>query len=554
MSSAAVVHSVDALIVHSGHVIAWGWLLHRDGVVASLDLILESPRRSVRVEGRYGIMRNDVASADLASSTVGCGFVVSGHIGDVVPKKAMLRATLTTGATCGIPVELVTVGDTVGYPRTLLRALAPPDLVTRIRRRYRWAQVLLVQIARQGFHRLLYSRGKNFARLRSAARPEHPLSVDGLIAAWRAATPRSRSLIVDHELGGGTNLYRARWIADRTREGGAVVLLGYAFHRLRYDVRFVTPDVDESYETSSLEWLPLLAGAAGFDSIFLNNVCSFPDPLVVVELMLRLRRITGATLTVPVHDFFSVCPSWHLLDDTGRFCAVPAVERCRRCLPRIGGAVRALGGGTDIDRWRAAWGRCLEEATTVLCFSEASRALMTRAYPRLGRDKFVIRPHAVDELPRRLVHVNGEAPLHIGVVGEITEAKGAAVVRSMARLIRSERLSARITVIGQLHGAHESRELRILGPYQREALPDLVEGCGANVFLVPSVWPETYCYVADELMRLGVPVAVFNLGAPAERVARYEHGLVIERLDAVYALRRLAAFHAERHPRSRWTG
>ena len=116
-------------------------------------------------------------------------------------------------------------------------------------------------------------------------------------------------------------------------------------------------------------------------------------------------------------------------------------------------------------------------------------------------------------------------------------------------MIRAQRLPARITVIGQLHGGHQSRELRILGPYQREALPDLVEDCGANVFLVPSVWPETFCYVADELMQLGVPLAVFNLGAPAERVARYENGLVIEQVDAAHALQRLITFHAERQAR-----
>src|SRR5439155_1022176 len=79
----------------------------------------------------------------------------------------------------------------------------------------------------------------------------------------------------------------------------------------------------------------------------------------------------------------------------------------------------------DIDRWRAAWGRCLQQATTILCFSESSRQLLVRAYPAVSRDAYVVEPHAVDDLPRRIARTNRHAPLHIGVVGEITQPKGA---------------------------------------------------------------------------------------------------------------------------------
>ena len=85
----------------------------------------------------------------------------------------------------------------------------------------------------------------------------------------------------------------------------------------------------------------------------------------------------------------------------------------------------------------------------------------------------------------------------------------------------------------------------MLGPYRREQLPGLVETCGANVFLLPSVWPETFSYVAEELMQLGVPLAVFDMGAPAERVVRYDTGLLIDRVDAAHALKQLMVFHAQ---------
>lgn len=47
-------------------------------------------------------------------------------------------------------------------------------------------------------------------------------------------------------------------------------------------------------------------------------------------------------------------------------------------------------------------------------------------------------------------------------------------------------------------------------------------------FLVPSICPETFSYTTDEIMQMGYPLIVFNLGAPAERVKNYEFGKVVE--------------------------
>jgi glycosyltransferase involved in cell wall biosynthesis len=509
-------------------------------------LLLEMRGTPVRVEGHYGVPRIDVA--ETCGDTVqaaNSGFVFLGRVPEHKPQRVFLEVTLANGRTCRIELDVAAIAGATGYPHDLVRGLCPPGPLTRIRLRYWWSRVILGRLAKQGLHRLLRTRGRSLPRFRAGAKPVRRLSIDALLEVLGSARSRPLLLMIDHNLGGGTNLYREQWIRRQTNSGGAVILLYYDFHRLQYFLRYVTQERDESFGTDSLEVLPMLATAVKFDDIFLNNVCSFPDPLLVTYLSLQLTRLTGAKLTVAVHDYFSVCPSWNLLDDKGRFCAVPHIGQCRRCLPNIHGEVRSLVGCDDIDRWRAVWGKCLEEATTVLCFSRSSQELVRRAYPNLSRDKFMVRPHAVDYLRSRAVQLNLQRPLHIGVVGEITEAKGAAIVLEMARLIRTQRLPARITIIGQLNGARKSQVLHVLGPYQREHLPDLVEGCGANVFLLPSLWPETFSYVAEELMQLGVPLAVFNMGAQAERVAQYANGLVVDRVDAAYALKQLIAFHAE---------
>ena len=44
---------------------------------------------------------------------------------------------------------------------------------------------------------------------------------------------------------------------------------------------------------------------------------------------------------------------------------------------------------------------------------------------------------------------------------------------------------------------------------------------------------------------MGMPVAVFDLGAPAERVKKYSKGLIIVKIDAEYALRKILGFTSE---------
>jgi glycosyltransferase involved in cell wall biosynthesis len=63
------------------------------------------------------------------------------------------------------------------------------------------------------------------------------------------------------------------------------------------------------------------------------------------------------------------------------------------------------------------------------------------------------------------------------------------------------------------------------------------------MFLFPSIGPETFSYVCEELMQLEVPLAVYDIGAPPERVARYRRGLILHEMDVQKTMRKLIAFH-----------
>jgi len=73
--------------------------------------------------------------------------------------------------------------------------------------------------------------------------------------------------------------------------------------------------------------------------------------------------------------------------------------------------------------------------------------------------------------------------------------------------------------------------IKVLGPYKREELPDIIEREGIEMVLFPSIWPETFSYVTEETIAMGLPVIVFNLGAPYERVKEYKKGKIVKYKD-----------------------
>jgi glycosyltransferase involved in cell wall biosynthesis len=59
-------------------------------------------------------------------------------------------------------------------------------------------------------------------------------------------------------------------------------------------------------------------------------------------------------------------------------------------------------------------------------------------------------------------------------------------------------------------------------------LPGLFDKFKPTVFLFPSICPETFSYVVQELMHFGFPIVAFNIGAPAERLKRYKNATLIK--------------------------
>ena len=77
------------------------------------------------------------------------------------------------------------------------------------------------------------------------------------------------------------------------------------------------------------------------------------------------------------------------------------------------------------------------------------------------------------------------------------------------------------------------KNIKFLGKYEVTDLPNILERENIDLVFIPSIWPETFSYTTEEAINMGVAVACFNIGAPAER---NKDGCIIADISAKSAL------------------
>lgn len=519
--------AMDALVVSGNLLFGYGWCacsgLPPD--VVALEIEYSNGKRE-RIAASCGLDRGDVKTAfpDLPGN---CGFLVYA----AVKPQRIRAATLSIGVLGGLETARLSLSAMIpgaegqgGNPSSLLRIW------------YRLAHKVWVHL-RQG----------NFAFLMEHSIRLFPKLVPGLrrhgdLAHLIEKIPAGAALIIDHDLGGGANIFRDRLIDKLCATGQTVALLTFVLPLLSYHLRIMQPSVKPVDVRVDADWWLTLAAARKFSTVYFNNCVSHPNPERMPEVLLHFQRAAGARLILFIHDFHVICPSHFLLDRHGDYCGIPAVENCRNCLPAIDDTLAALYTARDIDTWRASWLTCLEAADEVVCFATSGRDLMLRAYPALAAREIAIRPHEVQPLANHYVYPEAGALLTICVVGMINLHKGSKVVLALAEEIERRNLPARICIIGTLNAPRRSKVIEQTGHYRPEELPDLIARNGVHLSLMPSIWPETFSFVTHELISAGVPIISFDLGAHADAVRTYRLGQVIPMRSTEQLLDDILAF------------
>lgn len=521
-------HGMDRLVINGRRVFGWGWVADRTRWVEHVILHAWGNGWEGKVPVSHGLERPDVERSFPGWVNAGSsGFVVTGFLPGLHPQRVALEIKFEEGGSVQIDVT---------------RAIEERYGERSQRRVLSWILCAVWRRLRRGDIRGIMERAK-------AQDYGAPHVDEGKIATalLPLLTGRTVSVMFDHNMGGGANHYRRQVVAERLAAGHAVVLCTYNMPTLDYRLTVSRAGEHEAvFRVSTFTVTERVLADAKAIEIFVNSPVSFDEPLMLAEWLARMKaKYPETRLVMTAHDFFSVCPSFVLLNADGRFCGIPDIAECDTCLKRHSASYVALSPPSRIGPWRALWGSCMRSADELRCFSEATRELLLKAYPWLPPERLRVMPHKIDFAPGRMPRVQRGDPLVIGVMGQISVQKGALLLREMIKLIERSHPDVQVVVLGTLDVTMQSTNLRVTGAYRREDLVERIEANGVNMMFFPSIWPETFSYVVSEMMALGMPIVAFDLGAPAERLRGYRRARLCHEVSASAALRALIELHRD---------
>lgn len=220
------------------------------------------------------------------------------------------------------------------------------------------------------------------------------------------------------------------------------------------------------------------------------------------------------------HDFYSFCTRISITGIDNRYAGELSPGECRCCSPQDPAPV----GGGSVAQWRHRNRLFLTGARFVFTPSHDT-TLRIQGFAPGARVRTV--PHTDMEKTERVAvpmvrAVEPDAPLKIAVLGALSAIKGADVLDAAATYAARTDAPVEFHLVGygyrHLHTQPRSR-LTVHGAYQEEDLPGLLDWLRPDIVWFPALWPETYSYTLSASLKAGLPVAVPDIGAFAERVA-----------------------------------
>ena len=328
-------------------------------------------------------------------------------------------------------------------------------------------------------------------------------------------------LLVCHNRGGGTErhlLEQAQAMLSQghgvfelrpSKRNGCVALMHPGLYGLQNLA--VTPIEPHHILLEALQALDI-------HEIHLHHLIDFPAG--TARMLVEASRILGITLRTSVHDYYAICPRVNFVTPEGKYCGEPSDPAvCDACLAKDNFG-QEIG---SIVEWRRRSLKLLERSQQVMVPSNDVARRLLRQSPEI---RITVEPHECLAPPQPMapLALAKSETLRVLTIGAISKIKGYEVLLGMAEAVRTGGLPVRLALLG--YSTDDTRlaatGVDMLGRYFDNELQEKIAAYDPHVILVPSIWPETYCYVLSSALESGHRVAVFDLGAQADRTR--EHG------------------------------
>lgn len=247
-----------------------------------------------------------------------------------------------------------------------------------------------------------------------------------------------------------------------------------------------------------------------------------------------LPALLGVAYDCTVHDYYSYCTHISMTGASGRYESEDTPGQCHCCPPTMAAPGDAPPGAATVALWRGANARLLTGARQVFApshdcgqriaaFAPAAHVLVVPHTDIPSGTQLPTPAPAPFFLPLPLGEDRGESrPLKIVVIGALSVIKGADVLEAAALEAAKRGAPLEFHLLGYCYRHLQTQpraRLTVHGEYQDEDLPGLLAWLKPDLVWFPAQWPETYSYTLSAVLEAGLPVAVPDIGAFAERIA-----------------------------------
>ena len=217
-----------------------------------------------------------------------------------------------------------------------------------------------------------------------------------------------------------------------------------------------------------------------------------------------------ANLSIPfvvsIHDYYLICPDYTL-----RGC--PGTDQCSTCFVKH---FNGAGQPEYQEARRSILGNALTKAAKIIAPSHFAANKILEVYPHLKIDVIL---HGINSIVRNVPEPTPK--VRFGYVGNLTPQKGIDLLLSAWQSI-PQPFAAELHLFGAASNSnytknHINKGIFYHGKYKTEDLPAIFSQFDVGV--IPSDFPETYCYTLSELQSAGLPIVCSDIGSLTERVS-----------------------------------
>lgn len=234
----------------------------------------------------------------------------------------------------------------------------------------------------------------------------------------------------------------------------------------------------------------------------------------------------GVPVIASLHDFYTVCPSYNLLDNQGVYCGGVCTSSDGDCSVEIWGAGQMPRlKSAYILEWQRKFGEFFARIDRAIAPSASTAKIVSSVYPELeGKVQIIEHGQDLELIPPGHNTQKTKSKIKILLAGNIFTSKGDELISQISKLDVSGKLefhflgttSQKLRGVGVHHGS-----------YKRSDFAQKIAQIKPDLAFFASKWPETYCYVLTEVWANGLVAVGLDIGAIGDRIRATGNGHLV---------------------------